>query len=142
MWQLWLIVAGLFLVGEIFTNGFLLFWFGIASLIAMLSSFITSNIYIQAITFLISSCILLLASKPLFKKIMKSNNPIETNAFSIINKKGIVLLDIDNSKGIGQIKVNGEIWSAKSETDELITKDSNIIVVSIVGVKAIVSKVI
>ena len=141
MWYLWLIIAGLFFVGEIFTNGFLIFWFGIASIVAMLSSFITDNIYIQTVIFLISSCILLLASKPLFKRIMKSNTPINTNAFSIVDKKGVVLLDIDNNKGVGQIKVNGEVWSAKSETDELISKDSEVVVLNIEGVKAVVSKV-
>ena len=29
MWQLWLIVAGIFFVGEIFTVGFLIFWLGV-----------------------------------------------------------------------------------------------------------------
>ena len=32
MWQIWLIIAGLFFIGEIITVGFLIFWFGIGAL--------------------------------------------------------------------------------------------------------------
>ena len=43
MWQVWLIIAGLFFIGEIATVGFLIFWFGIGALIAMVVSLFTSN---------------------------------------------------------------------------------------------------
>ena len=141
MWYLWLIIAGLFFVGEIFTHGFLIFWFGIASLVAFLFSFVTDSIYIQTVIFLITSCLLLLASKPLFKNIMKSTKQVNTNAFSIVNEKGIVISDIDNINGVGQVKINGEIWSAKSKTDEPIFKGTEVTIVSIEGVKAIVSTI-
>ena len=58
MWQVWLIIAGLFFVGEIATVGFLIFWFGIGALIAMIVSFFTSNIIIQTTIFVISSTII------------------------------------------------------------------------------------
>ena len=44
MWQLWLISAGLFFVLEIATTGFLVFWFGIGCLFAMVTSFFTDNV--------------------------------------------------------------------------------------------------
>lgn len=68
MWQVWLIIAGLFFVGEIATVGFLIFWFGIGALIAMIVSFFTSNIIIQTTIFVISSTILIFATKPFVKK--------------------------------------------------------------------------
>ena len=40
MWQYWLIASGAFFIGEILTVGFLLFWFGIACLLAMVVSFL------------------------------------------------------------------------------------------------------
>ena len=62
MWQIWLIAAGVFIIGEIITVGFLLFWLGIASLIAMVVSFFTSNVLIQMTIFVISSAILIFAT--------------------------------------------------------------------------------
>ena len=70
MWHYWLIVAGIFFVIEIFTAGFLVFWLGIAALIAMIVSFFIPNLTVQMVVFIISSIILLLATKPLIKKFM------------------------------------------------------------------------
>ena len=64
MWQFWIIASGIFFVAEIFTAGFLVFWLGVAALIAMISSFITSNIIIQTAIFVIFSVILLFATRP------------------------------------------------------------------------------
>lgn len=140
MWQFWLIIAGLFFVGEIFTLGFLIFWFGIGALFAMLVSFFTTNIIIQTTVFIITSTIFILATKPLVKKFVdvKKTN---TNVFSIIGKKALVIKDIDPIHSSGQIKLNGEVWSAETENDEIIKEGSEVEVLKINGVKAIVKLV-
>lgn len=140
MWQFWLIVAGLFFVGEIFTLGFLIFWFGIGALFAMIVSFFTTNIIIQTTVFLITSTIFILATKPLVKKFVdvKKTN---TNVFSIIGKKALVIKDIDPVHSSGQIKLNGEVWSAETENNEIIKEGSEVEVLKINGVKAIVKLV-
>ncbi len=139
MWQVWLIIAGLFFVAEIITVGFLVFWFGVGALIAMIVSFFTSNIIIQTAVFILSSSILLFATKPFVKKFVDVK-PTKTNAFSIIGKKALVIKEI-NSHSVGQIKINGEVWSAESENDEIIPKDSEVEILQIKGVKAIVKSV-
>ena len=47
MWQIWLIIAGLFFVAEMITVGFLVFWLGVGALFAMVVSFFTSNLIAQ-----------------------------------------------------------------------------------------------
>ena len=69
MWLVWLIAAGVFFVIEIATIGFLTFWLGIASLLAMVVSFFTANIVIQTSVFVIFSILLILATKPLVNKL-------------------------------------------------------------------------
>ena len=54
MWYVWLIISGLFLVLEMITVGFLVFWLAIGALFAMLVSFFTSNLIIQT-TFVIEN---------------------------------------------------------------------------------------
>ncbi len=137
MWHYWLIVAGIFFVIEIFTAGFLVFWLGIAALIAMIVSFFIPNITIQMVVFIIFSIILLLATKPLIKKFMNVKET-KTNAFSIIGKKALVIKNIDSINKSGQIKVNGEVWSAIGKNDDTIEKGTEVEVVSINGVKAVV----
>ena len=137
MWQIWLIASGVFFIIEIITVGFLMFWLAIASLITMVVSFFTSNIIIQTAVFVISSGILIFATKPFVDKLTKKDS-IQTNVYSIIGKKAIVIEDIDWNKGTGQIKVGGEVWSAKTNEQIDIPKDSEVEVVDIDGVKAFV----
>ena len=59
MWQIWLIIAGICLIIEIMTVGFLIFWFAIGALLAMVVSFFTNNVIIQTSVFVISSTILI-----------------------------------------------------------------------------------
>ncbi len=139
MWQVWLIIAGLFFIGEIITVGFLVFWFGVGALLAMITSFFTSNVIIQTTVFIISSTILLLVTKPFVKKFVDVKST-KTNAFSIIGKKALVIKEI-NSHSVGQIKINGEVWSAEAENDETITEGSEVEIVKINGVKTIVKGV-
>lgn len=138
MWQIWLVLAVFFLALEIVTTGFLVFWFSIGALIAMCSSFFIENTIIQTTIFLISSTILLFATKSFVQKVTKKDMNIQTNVYSIQNKIGKVTLDINPIEGNGQIKVNGEVWSAKSSNDILIPKDTEVLVEKIDGVKAIV----
>lgn len=138
MWILWLVAAGIFFVIEIATVGFLIFWLGIGALLAMITSFITGNLIIQTVVFVISSSILIPLTKPLVDKI-GNKKTIPTNSYSLINKHGIVTQDIDTIQGIGQVKVNGEIWSAKTENDLKIEKGTEIEVTRIDGVKLIVT---
>ena len=69
MWYIWLILAGVFVIGEVLTSGFLIFWLALGSLIAMAVSFLTDSIIIQTTVFLISSVILILATKPLVRNL-------------------------------------------------------------------------
>lgn len=138
MWQIWLIIAGLCFIIEMATVGFFVFWFGIGAIISMIVSIFVDNIIIQCSIFVISSVILLFLTKPLVNKLTKKDKVLETNAFSIIGKKGLVTQDINPTIGVGQVKIAGETWSAKTEDGSNIEKGTDIKVVKIDGVKAVV----
>ncbi len=140
MWYVWLILAGVFVIGEVLTSGFLIFWLGLGALIAMAVSFITDKIIIQTTVFLISSVILILATKPLVKKFANTET-VKTNVSSIIGKKGLVTKDINSINSTGQVKVDGELWSAIGENDMEISKGTEVEVIEIKGVKVIVAPV-
>ena len=140
MWQIWLIIAGVCLIGEIMTTGFLVFWLSIGALLSMIVSFFTDNVIIQTAVFVISSAILIFATKPFVKKFAKTKD-VKTNAYSIIGKNGIVTADIDSINSKGQVKVDGETWSAVGKDDIDIQKGTEIEVLEIKGVKAIVKPI-
>lgn len=137
MWQIWLIAAGVFLILEIFTMGFLVFWLGIGCLLAMLISFVTDSIIIQTTVFVLSSGLLIFATKPLVKKFAEKDNT-KTNVYSLEGKKAIVIEDIEWSTGNGQIKIEGQVWSAKTSEQVNISKGTEVEIEKIEGVKAFV----
>lgn len=140
MWQFWLIVSGIFFVAEMITVGFLVFWFGLGALFAMLVSLFTDNIIIQTAVFILSSTILLFLTRPFAEKITRKDK-LKTNAYSIISKTGIVTVQINPTKGVGQIRLGSEVWTAKSVDESIIEVGTPIEVVSISGVKAIVKPI-
>ena len=136
MWLIWLILCGVFLVIEIFTASFLMFWPGIGAFFAFLTSLITDNQLIQIAVFTISSILMIIFMKPLIKKVFKENDDTAMNYNSMIGKTGIVVKEINTLEGKGQVKVNGELWSAFTEDESItINEGEKVTVESINGVR-------
>lgn len=140
MWMFWLIATGIFFVGEMLTAGFLIFWLGVGSLLALVVSIFTSNLFIQTAVFVISSILLIFATKPLVDKFSRKDT-VPTNVYTLVGKKGIVIETIEPKNGKGQIKVGGEVWSALCDDNLVIPKDSEVEIVRIQGVKAYVNPI-
>ena len=138
MWYIWLIAAAVFFLIEIATVGFLIFWLGIGALCAMITSFLTDNILIQTGVFVVVSAILIPITKPFVDKYLNKKT-IPTNSYSILNKTGIVTKTITSPDGIGLVRVDGEVWSAKSNDNVEIKEGTEVEVIKIDGVKIIVS---
>lgn len=134
MWKVWLIIAGIFLIIESVTTGFLVFWFSVGALIALVSSFFLESIVMQTYVFLITSTILIFATRKFCNKFLKNDAPETIN--TIVGKVGTVTVDIDPITAQGQVKIGGESWSATAEAP--IEKGSEIVVEKVQGVKAVV----
>ena len=140
MWIVWLIIAGFFFILEMVTSGFLVCWLGVGAVLSMILSFFVDNIIAQVIVFAISSIVLMVMTKPLVKKFIDKGT-IPTNKDSLIGKEGIVIETIDTIKAQGQVKLMGEVWSAKSfDEGKVIEKDTKVIVKEITGVKLVVEE--
>lgn len=138
MWQVWLVISGVCFILEIITVGFLVFWFAIGALITALVSLFTDNVIIQTTVFVLSSTAFLFLTKPFVKKFSKDDR-IQTNAYSVIGKKGIVTKEISEKTGIGLVSIGSEVWTAKASLP--ISKGSEVLVKEIDGVKVIVEPV-
>ena len=138
MWYIWLIAAAVFFLIEVATVGFLIFWLGIGALCAMIASFLTDNILIQTGIFVVVSAILIPITKPFVDKYLDKKT-VPTNSYSILNKTGIVTKTITSPDGIGLVKIDGEVWSAKSKENTEIKEGTEVEVLKIDGVKIIVS---
>lgn len=141
MWVQWLIIAGIMLVGEILTPGFILMWFGLAALLSSLLAFLGAHIYIQIAVFIIAATVLLIFTRPIIKRVVKQKDT-PSNVYALTGKRGIVTEEINNILGQGQVKLGGEIWKAESNNGEGIQVGSEVEVLRVEGVRLIVNQVV
>lgn len=134
---IWIVFAVFMLICEALTTQLVSIWFVIGGVAAAVTCIFTDNILIQSIVFIVVSLVCLIATRPFVKKFnAKKKEP--TNSDRLIGRVGIVTLDIINSKGEGQVNVDGKIWSAKSDDEREIKKGANVRITAIEGVKLIV----
>lgn len=124
------------LVVELLTAGLVSIWFAIGALCTMGISYLTKNIVIQLLAFIIISVLTLILTKPLTKK-FKAFDVQPTNSDRVIGKLADVTKDI-TPNNFGEVKIFGEYWTAISE--EKIKAGAKVRVKAIEGVKLIVEK--
>lgn len=137
---IWIGFAVLMAVCEAFTSQLISIWFVIGAGCAAVTTIFTPSIPIQSAVFLVVSLVALIITRPLVKRLKKNKTKISTNADRLVGLVGDVISDITDAEAIGQVKVSGEIWSAKSNNTPIL-KGEKIRVLSIEGVKLIVERV-
>lgn len=135
----WLILGVILVVAEILTPTFFFFWFALGSFAAAGVSFVSGTL-LQIITFMGVSGVLVLLTRPLAKKLTSSESR-KIHIDEIIGKEAIVIETIDNKQSKGLVKVDGEIWRAYSESDEItIEEGQKVIILKVEGAHVVVRK--
>lgn len=135
----WLILFVVLILFEIATLGLTTIWFAGGALIAFILSLFQVDLWIQIVVFVVVSVVLLFFTRPYAQKHFNKNLK-KTNVEEIIGKQGKVLEDIDNKNSQGKVSLNGMVWTARSETEDVICKESFVQVVRVEGVKLIVKE--
>lgn len=115
-WVLWCILGAILIVAEIFTSGFVLFWFGIGALAAAFAAFIgIDSLVIQFVIFATVSISLTAASRTIFINYFsreRTGDSLRSGVDALPGKVGTV---VSSSKGAlqeGAVKVFGSTWTA------------------------------
>lgn len=130
-------LAALFIIGEIFTAGFFLLWFGIAAAIAGILALLGLGAGWQWGSFLVVSGVLFAVSRKFAEKFTRKQPP-GIGADRLIGKKGFVLEEIDNIKNKGRVRIDKDEWRADSDTEENILAGQKIKVIRIDGTHLVV----
>lgn len=138
---IWLVLTLLFAVAEAVSVGLSSIWFALGALAALLVSLLTANVWAQIGVFVAVSLLSLILFRPLAARLLHPRNHVRTNADRVLGKTGIVTEPIDNLAARGQVKVGGQIWSARSESGQPISAGVEITVLRIEGVRVFVQPV-
>ncbi len=139
IWWLWMGMAAVFLIAEIFTAGFFLLWFSIGAAAAGVLDLLNVGEAAQIIVFILVSGILFVFGRRFAEQVTEKQPP-GIGADRFVDKLGIVTKDIDNVANEGTIRIGQDIWRANSESGEVIPEHTKVKVVRIDGAHAVVIK--
>lgn len=140
LWWVFVTVGILLMAMEIITPGFIIMWFGIATIVAAIPVYFGASTSVVLITFAITLLILTVFVRRIFTNEFAGKGGIRTNASSLIGEKGVVIESIDPLKATGKVRVRKEVWSAGTKSGKLINVDQIVVVQAIEGVKLLVEK--
>ena len=136
----WIFIIISTLIAEIATVGLVSLWFTVGGICALICNLLKLSVVIQWVVFIVVSVLGLLLFRSFWVNKMKKEI-VPTNADANIGKEVIVTEDIDNLLFKGEVKVNGQLWSAQSLDGEKIDKNSKVVIRKIEGNKDFVEKV-
>ena len=139
-WILWLVVCIACAAIEAATPQLTSIWFALGAAAALVTSLIAPELWwLQLIVFIAVSALALCLTRPLAKRFLNKNK-VSVNADRFVGADGVVIQTINNVEGTGQVKSNGTVWSAKTESDdEQIGEGTPVVIKRIEGVKVIVA---
>lgn len=115
-------------------------WMAAGGIAAIIADLCGASILVQILIFIAVTVVAIIVTRPAAKKLMKFEKTA-TNADMFIGKTGIVITALDRKKSVGRVKVMGDVWSAVTESDEVIAENTEVLVKRIEGVKLVVEPV-
>jgi membrane protein implicated in regulation of membrane protease activity len=145
-WILWAVLGAVLIVAEIFTAGFVLFWFGIGALAAAFVALVgIDSLAIQFLVFAVVSISLTAASRTFFVKYFsreQTGDSLKTGVDSLPGKVGTVVSSSRGALREGAVKVFGSTWTAyPAEGEEPLEAGERVMVESVSGASIYVRRV-
>jgi membrane protein implicated in regulation of membrane protease activity len=140
-WVIWILVAAVLTVGEMLTMGLFLAPFAGGALLGALLSLVGAGAVGSWVAFVLGSVLLLTLVRPVAIRHRRLPPRMRTGAAALVGQTGLVLERIVNDEGVGCVKINGEVWTARSyDDDEVIEAGHRVHVIEIRGATALVTE--
>ena len=138
-WVWWMIAAGGLAVGEIFTMGFFLGPIAVAAVLAAIVSLVGGGLAASWIVFIAASVASLAVLRPIARRHLSTPPRIRTGTAALVGGPATVVERVDANGG--QVKIGGEIWSARSyDDDDSFEPGARVEVMKIEGATALVAE--
>jgi membrane protein implicated in regulation of membrane protease activity len=139
-WVIWLIAAVIFAIGEMATTSFFLAPFAGGAAVATLLAAAGAGAVIEWAAFLVVSILLLAALRPIARDHQRTKSRIKTGTAALVGQTATVVERIANAEGVGCVRLDGEIWTARAyDDDETFEPGARVQVLEIRGATALVS---
>jgi membrane protein implicated in regulation of membrane protease activity len=139
-WLAWLIAAVIAGVGEILTTSFFLAPFAAGAAGAMIVALAGGGGVVQIVVFAAITLGCFALVRPIARRHLYQPPQLRTGTAALVGRNAIVLERIHNDEGIGSVRIDGEVWTARSYDEDLaIEAGTRVQVVEIRGATALVA---
>ncbi len=136
-WVLWLIAAGVLAVGEIVSLSFFMGPIAVAAVAASVAAAVGAGLALQLTVFIVASIASIGVLRPVARRHLKTPAQLRTGTQALVGAQAEVLERVDRRGG--QIKLAGEIWSARAyDEDDVLEVGTQAHVMKIDGATALV----
>jgi membrane protein implicated in regulation of membrane protease activity len=140
-WVIWTLVACGLAVGEILTTSFFLAPFAGGALLAAVLSLVGLGATASWAAFVVASLALLIGVRPIAMRHRQLPAAIRTGTAALVGQTGLVVERIANDEGVGCVKINGQVWTARAfDDDAIIEAGHRVHVMEIRGATALVTE--
>ena len=137
MAAVWLVVGVLLVAAEVLSGDFVLLMLGAAALAAAGSSALFGSLVIDVAVFAVTAVGLIVLARPVLRRRLAVTQHTKTNAEALVGNKALVMSRVDAHSG--QVKLRGEIWSARTfDETEVLEPGRSVTVMDIAGATAVV----
>jgi membrane protein implicated in regulation of membrane protease activity len=138
-WVIWLIVAVVFAVAEVVNLSFYLFPFAIGAAAAAVVGIAGGGLAVELIAFAVLTGVSFTVVRPIAKRHINMPPQLRTGTAALIGRTAIVTERIVNDHGVGQVRIDGEVWSARAyDEDKVLEAGTRVHVMEIRGATALV----
>jgi membrane protein implicated in regulation of membrane protease activity len=93
------------------------------------------------VVFVVVSLLTLGVVRPIARAHMRTAPQIRTGSAALVGRQAIVLERIANDEGVGCVKIDGEVWTARAyDDDDVIERGTRVQVMDIKGATALVTE--
>jgi membrane protein implicated in regulation of membrane protease activity len=138
-WVWWMIAAGVLAVGEIATLGFFMGPIAIAATIAAIVALAGAGLALQWVVFIAASLGSVLVLRPIARRHLRTPASLRTGTAALVGGPATVTQRVDRDGG--QVKIGGELWTARSyDDDDSFEPGTRVEVMKIDGATALVAE--
>lgn len=138
-WLVWLIFGVVLLGIELATTELVVIWFALSALVlTIVTAIIDVHIAWQITIFVLLSAVLLLCTRRAVRRLLRKHKISDTNLDLVLLHNGRVVTRIDNDLEMGEVKINGLVWTARSVDGAVIEEGALVTVQEIQGNKLLV----
>ncbi len=140
-WVLWLIAAVVLAVAEVLNLSFFLFPFAIGAAGAAVAEVLGSGTPVAVVVFAVLTAVSFGIVRPIARRHLRMPPAIRTGPAALIGRQAMVLERIANDQGVGAVRIDGEVWTARSyDEDRVIEPGTRVEIVEIRGATALVTE--